>query len=58
MIGANVDATRVNATALINTPTTTSAAQVAFATNNARIIGNQYTATDSPSGDTMTVVAK
>jgi hypothetical protein len=43
---------------LINNPTTTSTTQVAFATNNARIIGNQYSATDSPSGDTLTIVAK
>lgn len=58
LIGANVDATRVNLTALINTPTTTSATQVALSTANARKFAANVTAVDSPSGDTMTVKYK
>lgn len=58
LIWANVDATRVNLTALINDPTTTSATQVALSTENGRVFANQISATDSPSADTCTVVAK
>ena len=58
LIGGNVDATRVNLTALINTPTTTSATQVALSTANARKFAANVTAVDSPSGDTMTVKYK
>jgi hypothetical protein len=57
LIGANVDATRVNLAGLINAPTTTSATQVALSTANARLFVNA-SAVDSPSGDTLTVKFK
>ena len=58
LIGGNVDATRVNLTALINDPTTTSATQVALSTENGKIFTNQVSAVDSPSADTCTVTYK
>lgn len=57
LIGANVDAARVNLTALVNAPGTTTAQGVALSTANQRVFNN-ITATDSPSADTMAVVAK
>jgi len=57
-IGANVDATRVNLETLINDPSTTTATGIALSTEDARLFTNTITATDSPSGDTLTVVAK
>lgn len=58
LIGANVDATRVNLTALINAPTTTSSTQVALSTANARVFTNQVAAVNSASADTCTVTYK
>lgn len=58
LIGANVDATRVNLTALINDPTTTSANQVALSTENGKVFTNQVAAVDAPAADTMTVTYK
>lgn len=55
LIGADVDATRVNLAALLNAPGTTTATGVAV-TDPSRFEG--LTATDSPSGDTLTVVSK
>lgn len=55
LIGADVDATRVNLAALINDPGTTTATGVAV-TDPSRFDG--VTATDSPGGDTLTVVSK
>ena len=57
LIGANVDATRVNLETLINAPATTTATGVALATNDARAFVNA-TATDSAAADTLTVVFK
>lgn len=56
LIGGSADAARVNLTALINTPGTTTAQGVALSAANQALLKN-FTATDSPSGDTMTVVA-
>lgn len=58
LIGANVDATRVNLAGAINNPSTTSSTQVALSVENRKIFDNLVTATDSPSGDTLTVVYK
>lgn len=55
LIGASADATRVNLAALLNAPGTTTANGVAV-TNPSRFEG--LTATDSPGGDTLTVVSK
>lgn len=55
LIGADVDATRVNLAALLNNPGTTTATGVAV-TDPSRFDG--VTATDSPGGDTLTVVSK
>lgn len=55
LIGADVDATRVNLAALLNAPGTTTATGVAV-TDPSRFDG--VTATDSPGGDTLTVVSK
>lgn len=55
LIGADVDATRVSLAALINAPATTTANGVAV-TDPSRFEG--VTATDSPSGNTLTVVSK
>ena len=54
----SADAARANLTWLINAPSTTDSNWVALSTNNARIFANQYTATNSNSADTMTLVAK
>lgn len=56
-IEAAVDDTRINLETLINAPTTTAAGYVALSTENARAFANA-TATDSPSGDTLTVTFK
>jgi len=56
-IGASVDATRINLETLINAPTVTTAGGVALSTNDARAFANA-SATDSPSGDTLTVTFK
>lgn len=58
LIGADVDASRVNLTAAINNPGTTSATQVALSTINQNILTANASATDSPGGDTMTLVVK
>jgi len=55
LIGASADATRVNLAALLNAPGTTTANGVAV-TDPSRFEG--LTATDSPGGDTLTVVSK
>jgi len=55
LIGADVDATRVNLAALLNAPGTTTATGVAV-TDPSRFEG--VTAVDSPSGDTLTVTSK
>lgn len=55
LICADVDATRVNLAALLNNPGTTTATGVAV-TDPSRFDG--VTATDSPGGDTLTVVSK
>lgn len=62
LIGADVDATRVNLAALINDPGTTSANQVAFSntrantyTRSPREVMEDLTATDSPSANTLTL---
>lgn len=57
LIGANVDATRVNLETLINAPTATTANGVALSTANARAFANA-TATDSAAADTLTVTFK
>lgn len=57
LIGANVDATRVNLETLINAPTATTSTGVALSTNDARAFVNA-TATDSAAADTLTVVFK
>ena len=57
-IEAAVDDTRINLETLINAPTTTAAGYVALSTENARLFSNTVSATDSPSGDTLTVVGK
>jgi hypothetical protein len=54
LIGANVDATRVNLTALFNAPGTTNSTQVALSAEHQALFYG-LTATDSPSGDTMTI---
>ncbi len=54
LIGANVDATRVSLAGLFNAPGTTSATQVALSNDDqAKFYG--LTATDSPSGDTLSI---
>jgi hypothetical protein len=58
LIGANVDATRVNLAAAINDPSTTSATQVALTGENLKLFTNSISAVDSPSGDTCTVTQK
>jgi len=55
LIGADVDATRVNFAALLTAPGTTTATGVAV-TDPSRFEG--LTAVDSPSGDTLTVTSK
>mgnify|MGYP000954167562 FL=1 len=55
LIGASADATRVNLAALLNAPGTTTANGGAV-TDPSRFEG--LTATDSPGGDTLTVVSK
>lgn len=55
LIGASADATRVNLAALLNAPGITTANGVAV-TDPSRFEG--LTATDSPGGDTLTVVSK
>jgi hypothetical protein len=55
LIGVSADATRVNLAALLNAPGTTTANGVAV-TDPSRFEG--LTATDSPGGDTLTVVSK
>jgi hypothetical protein len=54
LIGANVDATRVNLAGLLNAPGTTSATQVAFSAEQRWVLYG-LTATDSPSGDTLSL---
>lgn len=56
LIGANVDATRVSLAAAINAAGTTAADHVAV-TNPSTFLGF-VTATDSPGGDTLTIVSK
>ncbi len=58
LIGANVDATRVNLETLINAPATTTANGVALSTENSNKFLAQVSAVDSPSGDTLTVTYK
>jgi hypothetical protein len=55
LIGASADATRVSLAALLNAPGTTTATGVAV-TDPAKFEG--LVATDSPAGDTLTVVSK
>ena len=57
-IETTVDATRANLETLINAPTTTAAGYVALATNDARVFGNQASATNDDTADTLTVVFK
>lgn len=56
LIGADVDATRVNLAAAINAAGTTTATHVAV-TDPSKFL-NFVSATDSPSGDTLTIVSK
>ena len=56
LIGADVDATRANLAALINTPGTTTATGVAV-TDPSRF-ANLISAVNSPAGDTLTVTSK
>lgn len=56
LIGVDVDATRVSLAALINAPGTTTATGVAV-TDPSKFAGF-VTATDSPSGNTLTLVSK
>jgi hypothetical protein len=58
LIGANVDATRVNLETLINAPATTTATGVALSTANAAVFAAKVTAVDSPSANTLTVKYK
>ncbi len=65
LIGASADAARVNLEGLINAPGTTDTEGVALDDTNPtdqtpsdREIMRRITATDSPSGDTLTIVAK
>lgn len=60
LIGANVDATRVNLAGIINDPATTSATQVALSAANQVIFTDtlRLTATDSASANTLTLVGK
>lgn len=57
LIGANVDATRVNLETLMNAPGTTTATGVALSSANQILFEEtlKITATDSPSGDTLTL---
>lgn len=55
LIGANVDATRANLTSLINTPTVTSATQVALSTDNAAEFTKYATAANNDSTNVMTL---
>lgn len=56
LIGADVDATRVNLAAAINAAGTTAATHVAV-TDPSKFL-NFVSATDSPAGDTLTIVSK
>jgi hypothetical protein len=58
LIGADVDATRVNLETLINTPGTTTANGVALTGDNLRNFQNSVSATDTPAADTLDVVYK
>lgn len=59
-IGGSADAARLNLSELINSPSTTDAGQVALSAANQIIISDVLglAATDSASGDTMTLVAR
>ena len=57
LIGANADAARVNLTALINTPGTTTAQGVALSVANQALMSG-ITATDDASANTMAIVSK
>lgn len=57
-IEAAVDDTVANLDELITAPTTTDAWQVALSTNNARIVGNQYSSTQTAASDILDIVAK
>lgn len=58
LIAGTVDGTRANLEALINSPSTTTANGVALADNDARVFGNQVTATNNDTTDEITVVYK
>lgn len=58
LIGANVDATRVNLETLINAPATTTATGVALSTANAARFAANVSAVDSASANTLTVKYK
>ena len=58
LIAGAVDATRINLETLINAPATTTANGVALSTANQRLFSENFTATDSPSADTLTIVGK
>jgi len=55
-IESGVDGTRANLVTLIGAPTTTAAGYVALATANARKVAHNWTAVNSDSLDTMTIV--
>ena len=58
LIAGTVDLTRANLEGLINSPTTTSANQVALSTANARKVTKGWSAVNSNTADTLTVTVK
>lgn len=58
LIGASADAARLNLTALINAPQTTTAQGVALTGDNLRTVQNQYSAVNDAGANTMAVTCK
>lgn len=58
LIGANVDVTRASLAGLINSPSVTSATQVALSLANQRLFESNFTATNDNALNTLSLVAK